>query len=170
MAKLASSGPKKRRQALSPEQVAEKYGARRKEEETADQESAERIRKDLKWSGWDLHPSTYAVEELARSMEIRLLRQAAADKDLEGCKVLLVTLLRDLGVDLPNGVFSKWPKMGKPGRRLDPQTTQIYELWVKIGQPPPTGSELAKAFFAQKYTDANGREKRRMRDMCQPSG
>lgn len=166
MAKQVSSERKKRRKPLSPEEVAEKYSALRKAEETADQESAERIRKLVKWSGWDVRPATNPVEELARSVEIRLLRQAAADKDLEGCKVLLLNLLRDLGVDLPNGVLSKWPKLGKPGRPLSPETARIYELWVEIGEPSPSSSDLAKAFFGMTYTDANGRERRRMRDAC----
>src|SRR5690242_18280016 len=113
MAKQVYSERKKPRKPLSPEEVAEKYAALRNELITADRESAERIRELLKWGAWDALPRTDLVEELAQSVEIRLLRRAAADGDTEGCKVLLLKLLHDLGVVLPDGVLSRWPKLGK---------------------------------------------------------
>ena len=127
MAKQTSSAGtrKERRKPLFPAEVTEKYAALRKELITADRESSERELKLAKWSGWDLRPGTNPLKELARSVEIRLLRRAAADKDTEGCKVLLSKLMHDLGVDLPNGVLSKWPKMGKPGRPPSPETIRI---------------------------------------------
>lgn len=173
MAKQSSSvgAPKKGRKPLSPDEFGAKYAALKKLEEASDQERLDSVEIfqtlfGIPRASPNLSQLRDPIAELRHSVDVRLLRRAANDGDLEACKVLLLNLLGELHVNLPKGVLTKWPKLGRPGRPRDPQTAQIYERWLKIGTPSLTGSELPKTFFGKQFTAASGKERRRMRDLC----
>jgi len=81
---------------------------------------------------------------------IRVLRQAAKDGDIEGCKRVLALILLQLHVFLPNGVLVpfRW-KRGRPN-----QTKRVYDAWVAKGRPATSWrvcDALAKTCYPEEH-------------------
>jgi hypothetical protein len=84
---------------------------------------------------------------------VRMLQQAAADRDVEGFKRLLHYFLNRMGVQPPAGVLT--PFRWEPGR--PEETEDIYEAWIAMGRPSPDWhvlDELAKTFYPRQFEAA----------------
>jgi hypothetical protein len=104
-------------------------------------------------------------KEVADWWPVRLLQDAAAEGDSEGCKRILHYFLTSLGVQLPQGVLVpfRW-KRGRPN-----ETEGIYEAWIAKGQPAPAWrvcDDLAKTFYGDEFARAksNPSLRKRLRD------
>jgi hypothetical protein len=97
--------------------------------------------------------NTSDLKEFAEWWPFDVLRQTAAEEDIEGCKHLLRFFLSELGVRLPNGVLM--PFRGKRGRPKE--TEAIYEAWIALGRPNPTWpvcDALARTFYVHEFAQA----------------
>jgi len=104
-------------------------------------------------------------EEVGDWWPVRLLREAAAEGDGEGCKRLLDYFIRNLAVQLPKGVLVpfRW-KRGRPN-----ETQGIYEAWMAKGRPATTWrvcDDLARAFYWSEFVQARSdhRLRKKLRD------
>jgi hypothetical protein len=96
---------------------------------------------------------------------MRVLRQAAEERDIEGCKRLLYVFLMELDIRLPERVLL--PFRWKAGRR--DETEAIYKAWVDKGSPILSGrvcGELAKQFYPEESSKAksNPNLRKKLRD------
>jgi len=111
-------------------------------------------------------PFQLAIHHLNAAGFTPLLKTAQRESNSEAFKEILQILIQSLGVEAPKGVFTPKPKTGKPGRRISAEGAQIFSKWEKIGEPSPYGNALAQAYYGASFTNANGIDRRRMRDKC----
>lgn len=124
---------------------------------------------DVMEEGEYKHPGMFTLgadwDEVAEWWPFRLLCEAAAEGDSEGCKRLLHFVLLSLHVRLPKDVLVpfRW-KVGRPK-----ETAEIHEAWIAKGRPVPTWrlcDELAKAFYRDEFAQAqsNPKLRKKLRD------
>jgi hypothetical protein len=104
------------------------------------------------------------MRELKSHPIFRLLRAAKRENCPDAYNEVLYSWLCRMGVTPPAGVFLE-PR-GQPGRPRDPETSIIYDIWIKIGKPPIGRQKLAHAIYGAKFTIADGTERKRMVDRC----
>jgi hypothetical protein len=112
-------------------------------------------------------PGRVPWSELANSWLTAQLKEAERDGDPIYFKLLIHQLLA--GIDIhnpPAGVFTPWPRTGKPGRTVSAKNIEIYNAWQEMGRPSLYTSALAKQVFGSEYTKSNGSRRRQLRDEC----
>jgi hypothetical protein len=105
-------------------------------------------------------------EEVRRWWPVRLLQQAASEKDSEAYKRLLHYWLFCLCEEQPpKGVLTPW--RGKPGRPREKESDEVVLMWIKIGRPSLGRQNLARKFYGEAFTKADSAGKKKMIDRCQ---
>jgi hypothetical protein len=105
-------------------------------------------------------------EEVRRWWPVRLLQQAASEKDAEAYKKLLHYWLICLCDEQPpKGVLTPW--RGKPGRPRQKESEEVVLTWIKIGRPSLSRQNLARTFYGEAFTKADTAGKKKMIDRCQ---
>jgi len=111
------------------------------------------------------NPREVPWEELGKSWLGERLRECKQEHDAQVFKLLLNEFLANIGAyPPPSGVFTPWPKTGKPGATVKPENESIFRLWEKEGRPPM--SKLAWKVYGRHFGIASGPEQRKMRDKC----
>jgi len=106
------------------------------------------------------------LDELKGVCTVRALRAAAVEDCPEAFKMLLLRFLLRLNVWPPDDVFTAGPKGRKPGRPVSSQTAQVYSTWTRMGEPSLYRNQLAQAVYREKFTQASGIDRRKLRDRC----
>jgi hypothetical protein len=105
-------------------------------------------------------------EEVRGWWPVRLLQQAASEKDAEAYKRLLHYWLICLCDELPpKGVLTPW--RGKPGRPREKKSDEVVLKWIKIGRPSLSRQNLAREFYGEAFTKADTAGRKKMIDRCQ---
>jgi hypothetical protein len=95
----------------------------------------------------------------------RMLRIAGKmETSPEAFRSFLPSLLRELGIDLPDGVLK--PAPGRPGRPRKVDNATIYEHWLTLGCPSPGSQKFARECFGSAFARANPKERKKMIDRC----
>jgi hypothetical protein len=162
-----SGGPKIRRTSGSPIESLKKYRFALSEGKKLDQPKYEPVMVNALKLSTVGKPGRVPWTQLGNSWLAVRLREATEQCDQHYFKLLIHELLASISIyPPPAGVFTPWPRTGKPGRKTTTENTKIYDLWNAMGCPSPSGNEFAQKAFGRKFTAANGMERKRLRDRC----
>jgi hypothetical protein len=108
--------------------------------------------------------SRVPVDQLRESWPVALLNKAAHDNEPEAFTALLLEFLTTVGVHVPEGVLTVWPKpLGAPPKE---ETKAIHARWCAMGKPSVYEQALAADFFGKKFSTADPIERKKMIDLA----
>ena len=108
-------------------------------------------------------PGYRLMKELKHYWLVRLLRAAIKENSPQAYRELLEGWLIRLGIEPPAVIFLRSRRSrGAPQKQ---STEQIYRIWHLNGRPE--WSELALHVYRADYTNADAKQRKRMRDLCQ---
>jgi hypothetical protein len=103
-------------------------------------------------------------DELRNSWIAEQLRKMARENQISVFKGLLMELLVEIEVPVPEDIFTPWPKAsGAPKKK---QTDLIHACWVRIGKPSLHKKSLATMYFGTTFTTAPPPDRKKMIDRC----